>query len=66
MGLNVKWGQYGIHGTTDQGSIGRAVSGGCIRMFNNDIKELYDMVSIGTPVIIKKGTFGVNGPKLST
>ncbi len=61
MGLNVQWGEYGIHGTIDQGSIGRAASHGCIRMFNNDVKELYDIVPIGTPVIIKNGTFGPFG-----
>ncbi|HEY9062973.1 MAG TPA: L,D-transpeptidase family protein [Pseudobacteroides sp.] len=61
LGLNVKWGEYGIHGTTDQGSIGRAVSHGCIRMFNWDVKELYDTVPTGTPVIIKNGTFGPFG-----
>jgi hypothetical protein len=61
LGLNVKWGNYGIHGTTNQGSIGRSASHGCIRMFNKDIKELYDIVHIGTPVIIKNGTFGPFG-----
>ncbi|WP_036936145.1 L,D-transpeptidase family protein [Pseudobacteroides cellulosolvens] len=61
MGLNVQWGEYGIHGTMDQGSIGRAASHGCIRMFNRDVKELYDIVPIGTPVIIKNGTFGPFG-----
>jgi hypothetical protein len=61
MGLDVKWGEYGIHGTTDHGSIGRAASHGCIRMFNRDIKELYDIVPIGTPVKIKSGTFGPFG-----
>lgn len=61
MGLSVKWGRYGIHGTTNKNSIGRSASHGCIRMFNKDIKELYNIVSIGTPVIIKNGTFGPFG-----
>lgn len=61
LGLNVKWGNYGIHGTTNQYSIGRAASHGCIRMFNKDIIELYDIVPIGTPVIIRNGSFGPFG-----
>lgn len=61
MGLNVKWGKYGIHGTTNRSSIGRSASHGCIRMFNKDIKELYNIVSIGTPVIVKNGPFGPFG-----
>ncbi len=61
LGLNVKWGSYGIHGTTNQNSIGRAASHGCIRMYNKDIRELYDIISVGTPVIIRNGPFGPFG-----
>lgn len=61
MGLNVTWGKYGIHGTTKESSIGRAASHGCIRMHNKDVKELYNIVPIGTPVIIKNGSFGPFG-----
>lgn len=61
MGLNVRWGTYGIHGTTKSSSIGRAASHGCIRMYNKDIKELYDIVPIGTTVIIKNGPYGPFG-----
>lgn len=61
MGLDVKWGKYGIHGTTNESSIGRAASHGCIRMYNKDIRELYDIVPIGTPVIIRNGPFGPFG-----
>ncbi len=43
---------YGIHGTNNPASIGKAVSDGCIRMFNEDVKELFEMVRIGTPVTI--------------
>jgi lipoprotein-anchoring transpeptidase ErfK/SrfK len=42
-----------IHGTTNNGSIGRAASHGCMRMHRWDIEELYDLVSIGTKVFIK-------------
>jgi L,D-transpeptidase ErfK/SrfK len=41
---------YGIHGTNEPGSIGKAVSQGCIRMHNSDVEELADLVSVGTPV----------------
>ena len=61
LGLNVRWGKYGIHGTRQENSIGRSASHGCIRMFRRDIKELYDIVSIGTPVIIRNGLFGPFG-----
>lgn len=50
MGLNKK--HYSIHGTDDPLSIGRRVSHGCIRMYNRDVIELYDMVDIGTRVRI--------------
>jgi len=43
---------YGIHGTDVPSSIGRAVSHGCVRMRNEDIRVLYDQVLVGTPVFI--------------
>lgn len=43
---------YGIHGTNNPDSIGRAMSSGCIRMYNHDVEELMDLISIGTPVTI--------------
>jgi hypothetical protein len=42
----------GIHGTTEDGSIGSAASHGCIRMHIPDVIDLYDRVSVGTPVYI--------------
>ncbi|RCX13209.1 putative peptidoglycan binding protein [Anaerobacterium chartisolvens] len=61
MGLDVPWGKYGIHGTKQEGSVGSAASHGCIRMYKSDIRELYDTVALGTPVIIVNGTFGPFG-----
>lgn len=56
MGLNVAWGSYGIHGTNKPWSIGQRLSGGCIRMLNQDIIDLYSMVDVGTSVkIVAKG-----------
>ena len=52
LGLSVPNGDYGIHGTNNSRSIGRSVSNGCIRMFNNDVTELFDLVSIGASVKI--------------
>lgn len=52
MRLNVPWGGYGIHGTNEPQSIGKAVSHGCIRMTNEDVIELYNIVPLGTEVII--------------
>jgi L,D-transpeptidase-like protein len=43
---------YGIHGTDDPSSIGHSVSHGCVRLRNEDIAKLYDMVEVGTPVYI--------------
>jgi lipoprotein-anchoring transpeptidase ErfK/SrfK len=47
-------GEYAIHGTNRPSSIGRFVSHGCIRMHNDDIRELFRMVSVGTPVIVQR------------
>lgn len=63
LGLDVPWGKYGIHGTRESGSIGSAASHGCIRMFNDDVAELYSLVSIGTEVVIVNGQFGPFGRK---
>ena len=45
---------YGIHGTWDTNSIGKAESAGCIRLKNEDVEELFEMVPIGTPVVIEE------------
>ncbi len=50
LGLSKKG--YGIHGTNAPESIGTAASNGCIRMFNNDIEELFDITNTGTVVRI--------------
>lgn len=45
---------YGLHGTWEPESIGTAASRGCIRMLNRDVEELFDLVPIGTRVVIKE------------
>ncbi|NLB73845.1 MAG: L,D-transpeptidase family protein [Firmicutes bacterium] len=52
MGLNVPWGGYGIHGTNKPWSVGSAASAGCIRMFNEDVEELFELVTVKTLVEI--------------
>jgi lipoprotein-anchoring transpeptidase ErfK/SrfK len=51
--MSLSGGEYAIHGTNQPGSIGHFVSYGCIRMFNEDIKDLYSRVSVGTRVVVQ-------------
>ena len=55
MGLNMYgYGTtYGIHGTNNESSIGKNVSGGCIRMYNKDVEWLFNRIRVGATVIIK-------------
>jgi L,D-transpeptidase ErfK/SrfK len=41
---------YGIHGTNTDFSIGRITTHGCIRLYNDDIRRLYERIPEGTPV----------------
>jgi lipoprotein-anchoring transpeptidase ErfK/SrfK len=43
---------FRLHGTTEPESIGQAVSSGCIRLFNQDIIDLYNRVPVGTHVTV--------------
>ncbi len=43
---------FRIHGTTEPHTIGKAVSSGCIRMFNQDVIDLYNRVPAGTRVVV--------------
>ncbi|WP_456271379.1 L,D-transpeptidase family protein [Bacillus sp. AK031] len=52
MSLSKK--HYGIHGTNNPSSIGKAVSKGCIRMYNKDVEELSRTIPVGTRVIIRQ------------
>ncbi|WP_430867697.1 L,D-transpeptidase family protein [Demequina aurantiaca] len=45
-------GQIGLHGTPDADSIGRAASHGCIRLYNEDITYLAEILPLGTPITI--------------
>ena len=41
-----------IHGSPDSAEMGVAGSHGCVRMHNDDVVELFDLVNVGTPVVI--------------
>ena len=45
---------YGIHGTIEPDSIGKAESRGCIRMTNKDAEEVYGFLGVGAKVIIRR------------
>ncbi|EEG76604.1 L,D-transpeptidase family protein [Dethiobacter alkaliphilus] len=44
--------RHGIHGTFNPWTIGTAATAGCVRMYNEDVEELFPLTPIGTPVII--------------
>lgn len=54
-GMTLSDTDYAIHGTNEPDSIGLDRSLGCVRMGREDLEELFDLVPIGTEVIIKKG-----------
>lgn len=45
-------GAVGFHGTSNLGSLGSAASHGCVRMNPTDVKDLFDRVGVGTPVLV--------------
>ena len=45
---------FGIHGTWERDSIGHQSSDGCVRMFNEDVEELFDLIPRNTKVTITK------------
>ncbi|WP_112661851.1 L,D-transpeptidase [Microvirga flavescens] len=52
--LTLDRGEYAIHGTNRPGSIGTFASYGCIRMFNEDIVDLFERVTVGTQVVVER------------
>jgi len=43
---------YGIHGTTEPGRIGEQVTAGCVRVRNEEVEELYDLLPVNTEVTV--------------
>jgi lipoprotein-anchoring transpeptidase ErfK/SrfK len=52
--MTLAGGEYAIHGTNAPGSVGGFVSYGCIRMYNQDISDLFERVSVGTTVVVTR------------
>ena len=52
--MTLAGGEYAIHGTNVPSSIGGFVSYGCIRMFNQDVVDLFGRVSVGTTVVVTR------------
>ncbi|MCP4653020.1 MAG: L,D-transpeptidase family protein [Candidatus Omnitrophica bacterium] len=50
LGFDIKG--YGIHGTTEPEMLGQQVTLGCVRMRNDEVEELYDIVPIGTEATV--------------
>ncbi|PIQ26454.1 hypothetical protein COW36_21860 [bacterium (Candidatus Blackallbacteria) CG17_big_fil_post_rev_8_21_14_2_50_48_46] len=48
------WSGYALHGTNNPNSIGTEASHGCVRMFNQDVTELSELIPIETPVVIRE------------
>jgi len=52
--MTLSGGDYAIHGTNAPGSVGGFVSYGCIRMYNQDITDLFGRVSLGASVVVTR------------
>jgi L,D-transpeptidase ErfK/SrfK len=59
--------RYGIHGTDFPWGVGRLVSHGCIRLYPEDIANIYPFVRMGMPVeiIYEPIKFGMRGNRIS-
>ncbi|TRW95984.1 L,D-transpeptidase [Paracoccus sp. M683] len=59
---------YRIHGTMDPSSIGKATSAGCIRLFNQDVMDLFDEMAIGARVRVRSEaeSLRLEGPMINT
>ncbi len=57
---------FRIHGTIDPSSIGRATSAGCIRLFNQDVMDLYTRVGPGAHVKVRtlEESIAIEGPMM--
>ena len=65
-GLYLGSSAYRIHGTDAPWTIGQPVSKGCIRMYNQDVIELYDRVPVGTKVTVTWQRFQGGAPIASS
>jgi lipoprotein-anchoring transpeptidase ErfK/SrfK len=65
-GLYLGSSAYRIHGTDAPWTIGQPVSKGCIRMYNQDVIDLYDRVPVGTKVTVTWQRFEGGAPVASS
>jgi lipoprotein-anchoring transpeptidase ErfK/SrfK len=42
----------GFHGTPYSWTVGQALSHGCVRLHDEDVREVFELVSLGTPVTV--------------
>lgn len=49
-----RWSGYAIHGTNNPSSIGKMASHGCVRMYNEDVIQLSEIVEMGTTVFVQE------------
>lgn len=50
--LNLTWQYYRIHGIDNPAKVGRRASNGCFGLYNHDVEELFEMVDVGTQVVV--------------
>ena len=43
---------FPFHGTPHRWTVGRAVSHGCVRLFEENVQEVFELVQVGTPVTV--------------
>jgi hypothetical protein len=42
----------GFHGTPHRWTVGRAISHGCVRLYDEHVRDLFELVQVGTPVTV--------------
>lgn len=57
--MNLGWQNYLMHGTNNSSSVGKRSSHGCIRMYAEDIENLFNAVEVGTPVTVVHEPFKI-------
>ena len=50
--MNLSWTYYRIHGIDNPAKIGRKASNGCFGLYNHHVEILYDLVRVGTQVVV--------------
>ena len=58
LGIDAPWGSYGVHGTSNPQIIGKQVSNGCVRMFNQDVSEVFEHMFVGARIILTGNPYG--------